>query len=63
MTEFTRNEVTLKGASTRGAGRMEASTSRLLWPATRATPRIALPLEGDDGQRRYKLGRITIVTK
>lgn len=24
------------------------------------TPRIALPLAGDDGQRRYKLGRITL---
>jgi hypothetical protein len=24
------------------------------------TPRIALPLEGDDGQRRYKLGRIKL---
>jgi hypothetical protein len=24
------------------------------------TPRIALPLPGDDGQRRYKLGRITL---
>ena len=64
MIEFTRNEVILKGASAgRGTGRMEASTSRLLRPTTRATPRIALPLEGDDGQRRDKLGRITIVTK
>ena len=24
------------------------------------TPNIALPLEGNDGQRRYKIGRITI---
>ena len=24
------------------------------------TPRIALPLEGDDGQRRYRLGTITV---
>jgi hypothetical protein len=24
------------------------------------TPRIALPINGDDGQRRYKLGRITL---
>jgi len=27
------------------------------------TPVIALPLAGDDGQRRYKVGRITIVSK
>jgi len=25
------------------------------------TPRLALPLSGDDGQRRYKLGEIKIV--
>jgi hypothetical protein len=25
------------------------------------TPRIALPLEGDDGQRRYRLGKIELV--
>jgi hypothetical protein len=25
------------------------------------TPKIALPLEGEDGQRRYKLGEVRIV--
>jgi hypothetical protein len=27
---------------------------------TTGTPRIALPLPGDDGQRRYRLGEVTV---
>jgi hypothetical protein len=27
------------------------------------TPTIALPLEDDDGQRRYRIGRIELTTK